>query len=643
MVFVFKKQLKFLLFLSLLAAGFCVSSNSAQAWTADNTGTATFDVDESPYGFYGNINWSETLPLNTYLKTEVRAGDSTDTEDGSWSAWQEVENGDSLYFLNGHNYYQYQITLGWDDAAEEAPSVQDVSVEEGTSALNSSLYDTQNRENTLNGISWKENSTLPDNSAVGLYLKTAPDEDSLSSSSWQSIASSSPNSLTSGCHKDSGTGEVTCDSSVIPEEMKDGAEDRWMQYKLVVMAQDSSPATVSRLKVDYSMKDPQFNQNFGNQGVQAQRESDTEHSNFGQVRVDYSFKDADTTEEENFPNYVTPSFEYSLDGGSSWNNINKDHISFASAPEDGEVTDANGDGQIDHKALETEYLQYTAYWDARAQIPDEDTSDAQVRVTIDDHEDTDNTDQAQSADFHLNSYAVSDTSHADNTGTATFDVDESPYGFYGNINWSETLPLNTYLKTEVRAGDSTDTEDGSWSAWQEVENGDSLYFLNGHNYYQYQITLGWDDAAEEAPSVQDVSVETSGAEYLESSPYNSSFDSNTLTGLSWKEDPLLPSESRTTVYLRSASDEASLSSSSWQEIASSTTRSLTSGCRKDSDTGEVTCDSSVIPEEMKDGEGDQWFQYKVELLAGENQKITLEKLQVHYSTQDPQLNPDFGN
>jgi hypothetical protein len=279
------------------------------------------------------------------------------------------------------------------------------------------------------------------------------------------------------------------------------------------------------------------------------------------VKIDYSIRDADTTQEVNLPNYVTPSLEYSLNGGSTWSDINSDFISFASAPAGGEVVDANSDGNLDNKVLENEFLNYTVYWRAEEQMKNY-SENAKIRVTIDDHEDTDNLAQTQSETFVLD--ADDSYTNRQYKGTSIFPVKDTNRedGSFGTINWTADIPFKTGMQVEIHAG-PTATPDSNWTDWREVENGEDLSFLNGNRYYQYRATFGISDSAEGYPTLQDIAVTYAiASDDLISSPYDTTNLANAIDGVFWKEDPTLPEDSSVILSLRTAPDEASLSGAS---------------------------------------------------------------------------------
>lgn len=228
----------------------------------------------------------------------------------------------------------------------------------------------------------------------------------------------------------------------------------------------------------------------------------------------------------------------------------------------------------------------------------------------------------------------SDPSLRSKTMEAEFPVEDSGVAdpFYESVIWTADLPSGTAMQVEIHCGDVA-TPDESWSAWQAVSNEETLSFCDGDQYFQYRVTMGTDDM-NQIPVLYDIGVNVNEFTGLTSSPYNSQDSQNKLQGAEWNETETLPADSQVKLSLRSATDEASLSGASWQEIASSAPGSLTSGCSKSGTA--VTCDDSVIPSAMKDGSGDQWFQYKLELITGDS-PVDVSDITINYLNAEPEI------
>jgi hypothetical protein len=119
-----------------------------------------------------------------------------------------------------------------------------------SATLTSSAYDTSDSANALGGINWTQNSTLPTGTGINLYLRTNSTAELLAGTSWTLIAATTAAGfLTSGCTNTNGA--IACNDTVIPASMKDGAGDRWMQYKAELTASTNATPTLSSVSVIY--------------------------------------------------------------------------------------------------------------------------------------------------------------------------------------------------------------------------------------------------------------------------------------------------------------------------------------------------------------------------------------------------------
>ena len=103
------------------------------------------------------------------------------------------------------------------------------------------------------------------------------------------------------------------------------------------------------------------------------------------MTINYRIRDTDTSSGTTTPGFITPSFEYNIGGG--WVAITSGNLA---------ATDLNTK-DVDV----TNYTTYSATWNAPAQIANTYTTSAQVRVTVNDNEAANNTGQATSANFTL--------------------------------------------------------------------------------------------------------------------------------------------------------------------------------------------------------------------------------------------------
>jgi len=362
--------------------------------------TNTTQIDVSNYSAITDVDLTQTTPTNTDIKYLVSFDGRTTWKYWTGSAWalSSLANLQSqgmsktvLEALNSADWstsggftagttttLDFAMDLSTTDSAA-TPEIDQIKVNytyfENNENLISSKYNTEAVANVMAGINWTENTTLPTNSQVKMYLRTATSAVGLDSAIWSEIASSTPNFLTSGCTKL--TSSVACDTTVIPTALKDGSNDQWFQYKVVIEPGLTSPTVDNIIPIYVANGAPLVGTFTAVQGTD------------GVVDISYEIKDADTTSGTVIPNYVTPTFEYY--NGSSWNSIATSSIIYGVAPGSGEVIDDNSDGYTDNKVLEDSYLTYTATWIASTTVADLYTTGFQMRATFDDKEAANNT------------------------------------------------------------------------------------------------------------------------------------------------------------------------------------------------------------------------------------------------------------
>ncbi|MBU4536893.1 fibronectin type III domain-containing protein, partial [Patescibacteria group bacterium] len=364
------------------------------------TTTDASQIDVSTYSAITDVDLTQTTPTGTDVKYLVSFDGRTSWKYWTGSAWASSSLANlqsqgmsktSLEALGSANWstsggfvagttttLDFAMDLSTSDSSA-TPELDQIKVNYtyfgSGEYLISSKYNTEVGLNIMGGINWTEDSTLPVNSQVTMYLRTAVSAVGLDSASWSEVASSTPSFLTSGCTKS--TGSITCDTTTIPTALKDGSNDQWFQYKLVINPGVASPTIDNIVPTYVANGAPEVGTFTAIQGTD------------GVVDISYEIKDADTTSGTVIANYVTPTFEYY--NGSSWTAIATSSIVYGSAPVSGEVTDDNSDGYTDNKVLEDSYLTYTATWVASTTIADLYTTGFQMRATFDDKEAANNT------------------------------------------------------------------------------------------------------------------------------------------------------------------------------------------------------------------------------------------------------------
>ncbi|MDD5071215.1 MAG: fibronectin type III domain-containing protein [Patescibacteria group bacterium] len=338
--------------------GFFYFANQAKAATTGTTTSAVYDAgSEIPTNM---LSWSETKPANTSIVMQARAGNVA-VPDETWTSWITVSNGVPTNDIGTKRYLQYQAILTSDDDASW-PFLNDVTwgYTNVLGNLISSAYDSGDAANVLAGIAWTE--TLPGSSDIKFQLRTSPN-----GSDWGAWLGPTG---ADDYYTDPAGGET------INSTHADTSDDQWFQYKVFFISDDGiNNPTLSDVTISYVVNAPPSIQN-----VTAVQGSD------GVVDISYEIKDTDATSGTVTKNYVTPTFQYSLNAGSSWTSIATTSIDFGDAPENGEVTDTDGDGDIDNKVLEDSFLTYTATWVASTTISDVYSAEFQIKVIINDNE-----------------------------------------------------------------------------------------------------------------------------------------------------------------------------------------------------------------------------------------------------------------
>ena len=219
---------------------------------------------------------------------------------------------------------------------------------------------------------------------------------------------------------------------------------------------------------------------------------------------------------------------------------------------------------------------------------------------------------------------------SDGNGLSIFRVKEySPEGWfvsqvfdslnseYGQLSWSANTLTGTSLSVKVRSSNNASMSGASdWSNCNTISNGEdiseSVCVIDGQRYFQYQIYLSTNNL-DHSPRIHDLSFDykffKDGS--LESLPYDSGSDFNLIAGVSWIEDEVFPYETGISLSIRSASLEEDLNSVEWTVVAESSADFLSDNCTKDGEL--VVCDQNALPESFRDGVGDRWFQYKINL------------------------------
>ncbi len=323
--------------------------------------------------------------------------------------------------LNGNRYFRYKLYLNTTNTAY-TPSLDDITINYlyyVSGNLTSSAFNSTDAANIIGKISWTESATST-NETIKFQIRSSAD-----GSSWSNWCGYADTGATcAGTNYFESTHNNVSLASGHP--LKSNANDQWFQYKVFLNSGGTATPALSDATITYVVNSPpQFDSTFGTNGISVSQIATSTDANFGKVQIQFAIKDTDTTSGTNSPNYLTPSFEYNT--GSGWNNISSSTISWAAAPGGGGYGTYNNSTTT--KALEGSYLTYAVYWDAGSQLGNNTyTASAQIRTTVNDNEQANNTATATGANFTLdtkkpvvasNTLLINNSSAAVETTTST--------------------------------------------------------------------------------------------------------------------------------------------------------------------------------------------------------------------------------
>ncbi len=231
------------------------ASNNFWRYTIDSVvyntpGTFTSAVvDTAGAASYGNATWSSTVPTGTTLTIATRTGNVA-IPDGTWSSWSdELSNSaGSAITSPAARYIQYRGTFGATNTALTA-SLKNITVAytayPTSGELLSSIFNTNDATNTMSGLSWVEDSTLPTGTTATISLRTASSSGGIAAALWTDF-----NNATNDCSAVAGS--ITCSVDAIPSAMKLGNNDQYFQYKIALTTTDpGASATIASVTPSY--------------------------------------------------------------------------------------------------------------------------------------------------------------------------------------------------------------------------------------------------------------------------------------------------------------------------------------------------------------------------------------------------------
>jgi hypothetical protein len=333
----------------------------------DKTGTFTSSaMNLGQLSTPTTLNWTFSTTTPT-VQFQLR---SSPTLGGLSSATWYGPTGTSSYYTtsgttintvhNGSQYYQYQATLSTADLSQ-AGALTNVTINDqyypATTTLISTAYNSSSAANIVAKIQWLASTTA--STSLEFQFRSAPDNGSGAPGIWSSFVG--PDG-TSNTYFASSTG-----GDVFPADL--ATSSQWFEYKAYLLQSDgtiqpaNTPAKVNSVSVQYVVNAPP---QFSTGSTTATQTAS------GTVAISYAVLDPDTNSGTRTPGYITPSFEYSLNGGSTWTLISTSSLSSSD--------------YVNKAVNQSTYTTYTATWNAPAQIPNQYSTTTLIQVIANDNE-----------------------------------------------------------------------------------------------------------------------------------------------------------------------------------------------------------------------------------------------------------------
>jgi alpha-tubulin suppressor-like RCC1 family protein len=207
--------------------------------------SAVTDLEASR--FFSNLSYNASVPINTAVTVDVRAGDNP-TPDGTWTGWQtDIADNGSLAFLNSERYVQFQVNLSTTDTSI-TPDLDDVTFNfypTEAQILTSSVYNTQNISTVLSSIQWTE--VLSSGTDVLFQLRTSSD-----GTNWGSWCG--PDDAVTGSCNSATYFSNPAGLEIIDDTQRDVIKDQYFQYRLYLTSTGLNPI-ISDVSITYFTTD----------------------------------------------------------------------------------------------------------------------------------------------------------------------------------------------------------------------------------------------------------------------------------------------------------------------------------------------------------------------------------------------------
>jgi len=426
------------------------------------TSSLSSPIDLGQNSLPTKLNWNAATTSAASVSFQLRS--ATTTSGLQYANWYGPSGTGADYYTtlgqvissvhNGSRYFQYKAFLSSGDPIQ-TPTLNDVTINYNyysTSApgtLVSSAYNTKSDANVLAKMQW--DATTPASTTVKFQISTAPDSTSTPGTPGTFSEFTGPTGTSS--YFMSATG-----SEAMATSSRDGVGDQWIQYKAFLSTNDSTIApSLGTTTLTYVVNAPP---DFNPSSPVAASENTTDES----IAINYSVRDIDTDAIGNKNNYqVTPSFQYSLDGGSTWNNISTSTLDAAD--------------YVNQSVATSSYTAHTARWNVKAQIGSAFSANTKIRVTVNDNEAANNTASSDSSAFILDTKIPTGTS-------VKIDATNFPTG---NITLSAS---DDSSGIKMKVGQRSDLSDAPTYEAYNTNKSITLNSATGTVYAQFQDSYG---------------------------------------------------------------------------------------------------------------------------------------------------------
>lgn len=349
--------------------------------------------------------------------------------------WTPTTSGGGVTFASTGAKLKYKVTLTGNASVSSIATAYDTGYTTGTisNMKKDALGDAQ-----WVGISW--NATLPANTTLVFKTRGATSVEgaaALYTKSWSDAYTATSTGGGGTIILSNGAG-----GSSVPTY-------RYMEVEAILTSSNGIAApTLNSVSLNYAINaPPEFNTNYPTTsagGATATQVSDSSDANWGKVKIDYSLRDPDTSAGSVTSGYITPSFSYRLSGSGSFTAIDPTYLS----------TNATSNKLVSDSSYNT----YTAYWNAKGQIPTQYANVAQIKVTANDNELIYNLAYATTSAMTIDTTAPTHTLFEINGSSSTSTI---------RIAASDDTTIKDYMLSN-NADYSADGSNASSGSWQAV-------------------------------------------------------------------------------------------------------------------------------------------------------------------------------